>query len=436
MQVAVFVDVANLRERAQRLLDWFADSIGAAGGAGEANIGLYRRRAKAVGAGCDGPPQETGALTQIAERHVVRVVEQTVQAGGMVADVSEREVEIAFELDLGLQVPRVDHGRTPEALRYVVDALPVRLGRIEVGSGGQHGKAGVNLRAGKRIPGEQGLVGGETLERSLAKVGIDQRPVVDPCAAAKDNPVVEECGRPGKSDARFEILVVRIGPRFAGVTVAASSYSGKDQSTWEAARSWIGRGRAKDGCIAVRLVTRSVKTPAHSEIQGEVGLQLPVVLREECSGVSDPARRMNLVQCVGGTGLTNEECGKGVAVASLVGGVRRGLVGPEVVAPGCATASATDFADKRILVILHFTAEIEAVRAMLPVHDVVQRNCIVHILRVVVLAEARIGAAVEHKSGKDRTGAVGDSQLVIPVDPHFRGCRLVVVVGAVGSKRQ
>src|ERR1700721_1539892 len=102
LQVAVFVDVANLRERAQRLLDWFADSIGAAGGAGEANIGLYRRRAKAVGAGCDGPPQETGALTQIAERHVVRVVEQTVQAGGMVADVSEREVEIAFELDLGL----------------------------------------------------------------------------------------------------------------------------------------------------------------------------------------------------------------------------------------------------------------------------------------------------------------------------------------------
>src|ERR1700728_326822 len=105
LQVAILVDVADLRERAQCLFYRLADSIGTAGCTGETRIGLNRRRAEAVGTGCDRPPVQTGAHTQIFLWHVVWIVEQSMQAGGMVADVSQREVEIGSELDLVFQVP-------------------------------------------------------------------------------------------------------------------------------------------------------------------------------------------------------------------------------------------------------------------------------------------------------------------------------------------
>src|ERR1700683_457440 len=108
------------------------------------------------------------------------------KSGSVVADVSQREEEIGSELDLVFQVPRSHHRRAPEGRRYVVDSLAVRLGGIDVWSGRQHGQPGIHLRTRKRISGKQGLVGGESLQRSLAEVGIDQGPVVKTCAAAKD----------------------------------------------------------------------------------------------------------------------------------------------------------------------------------------------------------------------------------------------------------
>src|ERR1700722_1477206 len=145
---------------------------------------------------------------------------------------------------------------------------------------------------------------------------------------------------------------------------------------------------------------------------------------------------MNLIERVGCAGLTQEECGEGIAVASPVRGIRCCLVGPERKASGRATASASDFADERKLVILNFSAEVEAGRAMLPVKHVVQCNCVVHILRIVVLAKTRIRTADEYKSGKDRTGAVGDSQCAVPVFSPGSRCRQVVVVGAVAADGQ
>ena len=273
------------------------------------------------------------------------------------------------------------------------------------------------------------------MQRSLAEVSINQRPVVDTSAAAENKLVVQERGRPGKSDARLEILVVRVGPGFASVAVAARSVSGKDQSPRKSTRTRIRCGWAEDGGVAVRFVARRVITPAQSEVEGEVTSHLPVVLYENCSSVRNPARRMNLTQGVCGTRLTHEECGEGVAVTYPVRGVGCRLVGPEGEASRSATAGAPDFADERILVILHFPTKVEAVRPMLPVNHIVQGKGIVHILGIVVLAEIRIGAAVEHKPGKDRTEAVGDSELAIPVSSRARGRRQVVVVGAVAAER-
>src|ERR1700678_1850501 len=99
------------------------------------------------------------------------------QTRGMVADISERQVEIGFELDLIFQVPRVHHRRTSEARRDVVPSLAIRLRRVEVRSARQHGQPRIDLWTGKRISCKQSLIGGESLQRSLAEVGVNQRPI-------------------------------------------------------------------------------------------------------------------------------------------------------------------------------------------------------------------------------------------------------------------
>ena len=116
-----------------------------------------------------------------------------------------------------------------ERLADAVDSLSIHLGWVEVRRSWQKRKPGIDLRTGQGIRSEKGLIGSESLDRSLAKVGIDERTVVDAAIAANDVLVVEEPRFPGKTDARFKILVIDVGPGFTLAAVAACAFAGKNQ---------------------------------------------------------------------------------------------------------------------------------------------------------------------------------------------------------------
>src|ERR1700678_3946199 len=152
--------------------------------------------------------------------------------------------------------------------------------------------------------------------------------------------------------------------------------------------------------------------------------------------MSQPARGMNLIQCIRSPGQANEECGECVAVLPLERCVRSGLVVVERKTARRAAAGAADFADERELVILVLAAEFEAMVAMLPMHNVIDRDGIVDILRIVVFTDPRIWASDKNEPREYRSGAVRNSQRRVPVRIQIHRARLIVIVGAVGAESQ
>ena len=276
---------------------------------------------------------------------------------------------------------------------------------------------------------------------SLTVIGIDQRTVVDSAAAANHQLVGKDAGLPGKADARFEILLVNRAPGFVLASVAARALAGKDQRAQR-----LGQ-RSTDGClvdecgipdcgVAVRFAARCVVAPAQADIRRQVRLDLPCVPAEDRPVVGDPAWGMQVVEVPRCPRLADQEGAEGVPVLSPEVFIRGRLVMPELEATGVALAGAADFADPRILVILALATEREAVRAVLPVHDVAERDHIVGVRRVFLLTQLWEGVGHKLENWKVVAKAVGDAQLLVPSCSQLRCLGFVDVVGAVAAHSQ
>ena len=161
----------------------------------------------------------------------------------MRAEVAEREDEIGRQLLLHIDAPGLIHTWTAKAALIPRNILPVQLAPVIVDGCARRWNAiiawiGGDTGRGGRIQQVRGAKGvGVVVELSGQRVpgrnaGVDLLPfedagVQDVVASRNDGLVVEELRRPGKAQARFDVLVVDIDPARAQTVL-----TGKVQSAF------------------------------------------------------------------------------------------------------------------------------------------------------------------------------------------------------------